>query len=111
MISTKEVQSLLGLERQKQMLGCGEQGSCLAELAGALGAKLVLSGTVGRLGEVYQLTLQMLDSAKAQTLSRSMRIAKTPELLRQQLPFAIAEATGTPAPRRRRRHRICCRTA
>jgi hypothetical protein len=37
---------LLGLERQKQMLGCAEDSSnCLAELAGALGARFVLNGS------------------------------------------------------------------
>lgn len=97
-ISSKEVQSLLGIERQRQMVGCSNEGSCLAELAGALGAKLVVSGSVSKLGDTFQLSLQMLDSAKAQTLSRSIRIARSPEVLRSQLPFAIAEATGTPAP-------------
>ena len=37
-ISASEVQTLLGFERQKQLLGCSEEGECLTELAGALGA-------------------------------------------------------------------------
>jgi hypothetical protein len=37
-ISSKDVQTLLGLERQKQLLGCGET-ACYAELTGAMGAR------------------------------------------------------------------------
>jgi len=34
--SQKDMQTLLGLERQKQLLGCSEaQSACMAELAGA----------------------------------------------------------------------------
>ncbi len=98
-VSTKDVQTLLGMERQKQMMGCSEDGqSCLAELAGAIGARFVLSGSLARLGDAYQLTLQTLDSSKAQPLGRSVRIASSLEALRAQLAYSVAEATGTPLP-------------
>src|SRR5947207_17625 len=43
-LSSKDVETLLGVERQKQMLGCADDASsCLSELAGALGARFVLS--------------------------------------------------------------------
>src|SRR5690348_2331301 len=35
-VSAKDIQTLLGIERQKQMVGCTSEGSCLTELAGAL---------------------------------------------------------------------------
>jgi hypothetical protein len=97
-LSSKEVQTLIGLERQKQMLGCAEESTCLTELAGAMGARFVISGTVAKLGEAYQLSLQTLDSAKAQPIGRSMRLANDLATLRAQLPYAVAEATGTPLP-------------
>jgi TolB-like protein len=98
-LSSREMQTLLGLERQRQMAGCSTDGtSCLAELAGALGARFVLSGTVARLGEAYQLTLQTLDSSKAQPLGRSVRLARDLATLREGLPWAVAEATATPLP-------------
>ncbi|MBX5481211.1 MAG: hypothetical protein IRZ16_05080 [Myxococcaceae bacterium] len=98
-ISAREVQTLLGMERQKQLLGCSDDGSaCLAELSGALGARFVLSGTLARLGEAYQLTLQTLDTQKAQTLARATRLAKDLSTLRALVPFAVSEATATPPP-------------
>jgi hypothetical protein len=97
-LSSREVQTMVGLERQKQMMGCAEESTCLTELAGAMGARFVISGTVAKLGDAYQLSLQTLDTAKAQPIGRSMRLANDLSALRAQLPYSVAEATGTPLP-------------
>jgi TolB-like protein len=97
-LSARDVQTLLGAERQRQLLGCSEEGSCLAEMAGALGARFVLSGSLAKLGDTYQLTLQTLDTKKAQPVGRSTRLAKDLTTLHKQLPWAVSEATGTPPP-------------
>lgn len=98
-VSSTDVQTLLGLERQRQLTGCAEDSSsCATELAGALGARFVLSGTLARLGNAYQLTLQTLDATRAQPVGRATRFASGLEALRAQLTYAVAEATGTPLP-------------
>lgn len=99
-LTAKDVQTILGMERQKQLLGCSEGSTCLTELAGALGAPYVLSGTISQLGPSLQLSMQMLDVSKSQVLARSIRIARNAEALRELLPWALAEATATPAPPR-----------
>lgn len=100
--SQKDVSTLLGVERQRQLLGCSEEAtSCMAEMAGAVGARFVLSGSLAKLGEsAFQLNLQTIDSRRAQPIGRSTRIATSLDALRAQLPFAIAEATATPTPLR-----------
>jgi hypothetical protein len=98
-ISQRDISTMLGVERQRQLSGCSEQsGSCLTELSGALGARFVLSGTLARLGEAYQLTLNALDTQKAQPLGRSTKLANDLATLQLMIPYAVAEATGTPAP-------------
>jgi hypothetical protein len=98
-MSQRDIATLLGVERQRQLSGCNEQSSsCLAELSGALGARFVLSGTLARLGEAYQLTLNALDTQKAQPLGRSTKLAKDLETLQLLIPYAVAEATATPPP-------------
>ncbi|MBL8940255.1 MAG: hypothetical protein JNM69_37255 [Archangium sp.] len=98
-IASADIRTLLGMERQRQLLGCSEESSsCTAELAGALGARFVLSGTLSKLGDAYQLSLQTLDTQKSQPVGRSIRIASDVKELADQLPAATAEATGTPAP-------------
>lgn len=98
-ISQQDIETLLGLERQKQLLGCADDGaSCLTELSAALGARFVTSGSLSRLGEAWQLTLTTLDTQKSQALGRSTRVAFDLEALRQGLPLQVAEATATPPP-------------
>jgi hypothetical protein len=96
--TSKDVQTLLGIERQKQLMGCSDAGACLTELAGAMGARFVLSGQIGRVGNMFQLTLQTVDTQKAQPIGRSTKLAKTVDALRDQLPLAVADATATPQP-------------
>jgi hypothetical protein len=58
-----EVQALLGLERQKQLLGCSDDGgSCMAELAGALGVDGLITGNFAKLDNGYILTLKIVPS-------------------------------------------------
>lgn len=98
-VSSRDIQTLLGVERQKQLMGCGdESSSCLAELAGALGSRFVLSGTLSKLGDALQLSVQMQDTQKGQTVARSVRLAGTVDALAEQLPWLLAEATATPLP-------------
>lgn len=99
-VSQRDIATLLGVERQKQLLGCSEESaSCLSELSGALDARFVVSGTLNRIGNTWQLTLQTLDARKGQPAGRSLRAAKSLSQLQGLLPWAVAEATGTPPPK------------
>ncbi len=103
-VTAAEIASLIGLERQKQLLGCAEDGaSCMAELGNALGAKLILNGSLAKLGELYQLNLQAIDAGTAQVVGRASFLSKDIEEIRAGLPFLVARATGTPEPEVRSR--------
>lgn len=97
-LASKEVQIMIGFERQKQMAGCSAEAECLTELGGALGARFVMGGSVTKLGDAFQLSLQTLDSQRAQPVGRATRLANDLKALRQVVPFVVAEATGTPLP-------------
>ncbi len=98
-LSAHDVAQLVGLERQKELLGCSEEStSCLGELAGALNARFVVSGTLAKLGDAYQLTLQMLDNEKAKPVGRASRIVQNLDEFKAVLPYATAEATGVRPP-------------
>jgi hypothetical protein len=98
-LSARDVETIVGAARQRQLMGCSEEGtSCLAELVGAVGARFMLTGTVAKLGAAYQLTIQTMDTTKAQPLGRATRIANDLAGLRATLPWAVAEATSTPLP-------------
>jgi hypothetical protein len=68
--SQRDIQQVLGLERQKQLLGCtGESSSCLAELAGALGVDLVLSGSVARSESGYIASIRVIRADDGQLVA------------------------------------------
>ncbi|MDP2276127.1 MAG: hypothetical protein Q8N23_12900 [Archangium sp.] len=61
-----EIETVLGLERQKQLLGCAENSSsCQAEIAAALGADAIVRARVARFGQRFELTLTLIDPANA----------------------------------------------
>ena len=98
-LTQRDMATMLSVERQKQLMGCSDNASeCFSELSGAVGARFVMSGSLARLGDAYQLTLSTLDTQKAQPLGRATRVAKDLAALQAQLPFAISEATATPMP-------------
>ena len=69
-ITPQGIAALLGMERQKQLLGCAdESSSCVAELAGAMGVDGVITGTIGQVGTGFTLNLKVTRSADASTIA------------------------------------------
>jgi hypothetical protein len=71
-VTTDAIRDLLALEKQKQMLGCADSASCVAEIGGALGVDYLVSGKVTRLAagkdaaESFSLELTLSSVKKAQ---------------------------------------------
>ncbi|MHB8875016.1 MAG: hypothetical protein ACYC8T_15130 [Myxococcaceae bacterium] len=61
----QEIAAVLGLERQKQLLGCADENgaSCLAELAGGLGANGIITGTIGKVGTGFTVSMKVVTRA------------------------------------------------
>jgi len=72
-VGRSDIASVLGWEANKQKLGCDESSSCVAEIAGALGVDFVAALDVGRFGEVYILSLKILETRRATVLARGKR--------------------------------------
>lgn len=99
-VSARDVQTALGAERQKSLMGLCETdaAACSHEASTALLARFVLSGQLARIGSAWQLTLQLVDTTKGQSVSRSTKLASDVQTLRDLVPWAAAEATGSPLP-------------
>ena len=69
-VSGAELRRMVDFEAERANAGCADDTGCLAELAGALGAELVVFGEVGRVGELYVVTLGMFDPSRAEVLAR-----------------------------------------
>lgn len=70
-VSSADLRRQLDVESNKQAVGCDASStSCLAELAGAMGAQLVVTGKLGTLDDVVILTLSLFDSKAGKAVGR-----------------------------------------
>ena len=74
-LGPSDIRAILSAEQQKTLLGCQDE-SCFADLAGALGADWLVAGTVGMLGDLFVLSLQLIDPNKAQVAARASATVK-----------------------------------
>jgi hypothetical protein len=82
----KDMAALLGIEKQKQLLGCSDQSSsCMAELAGALGADGLITGQVAKVGKRFQLNLKVLagDGSRMLFVHSSKLLASEEDLVEE----------------------------
>jgi hypothetical protein len=68
-VSSADLRELATLEAEKQEAGC-EGDSCLAELAGALGARYVLSTRAGKIGSSTVVSVQLYEATKGTVEAR-----------------------------------------
>lgn len=81
-VTPREVMTLLGRERQRQLLGCEDAvASCTAELVGALGVDGVLMGEVAAVGDFVQINLKVVSETGKLLGSWSHRIEGLNHLL------------------------------
>ncbi|HVE83386.1 MAG TPA: hypothetical protein VND93_11085, partial [Myxococcales bacterium] len=90
-ITGKQISSLLGLERQKQLLGCKEGSACMAELASALGVDGVVTGSVGKLEKSYRVNVSIVAASDGRSLSAYSARAGSSEELVEDLTAAAAQ--------------------
>ena len=106
-VTNREIASLLGMERQKSLLGCTDQAtSCFAELASALGADAVLLGDVAKVGSRIQVNLKIVAAGTGKTLAIfSETVASEDALLdalargARELAHGVFTALGRPEPK------------
>ncbi|MDF1565133.1 MAG: hypothetical protein P1V51_19000 [Deltaproteobacteria bacterium] len=95
-IRSAEIRTMLGFEAQKQLLGC-DDGSCLAELGGALGVPYLVQSEVTEVGGTYLITLVLLDVEASEAARRVTREAGGERELVSALRSAVAELMDGPA--------------
>jgi TolB-like protein len=69
-IGKSDINAVIGFEKQKQVMGCGDDSTCLAEIGGALGVDFILVGSLGTIGDLFRLDLKLVDAKKARVRAR-----------------------------------------
>jgi hypothetical protein len=95
-LTSKDIAAVLGIERQKALLGCSEESTtCSAEIAGALGVDGVIRGDVARVGSAYQINIRILSAKNGQSIAVFSHQANS----EQELLAGIAQAAKAAAPK------------
>lgn len=85
-----DLRTIADLGADKSAAGCDEGSqSCLAEVAAALGARLVVSGQVGALDDQLLLQLSLFDSQVGKAVAREEARGKTLSALADAIPSLI----------------------
>ena len=96
-VSGTEIKKLVALEGEKSAIGC-EDSSCLAEVAGAMGASRVVFGRLAKLGNTMVLQLGLYDADKAAAVARKTVKASSIDGVAANLDSAVDELMGIEAP-------------
>ncbi len=73
-IGTSDVTTMLGLERQKTLLGCTQERSCMAEIGAALGAPYLVAGSVGSSGALLRVDLKLIEVSSSKVIAREGQV-------------------------------------
>ena len=70
-MGSSDVQLLLGMERQKTLLGCSEaSNACLAEMSSAMGAPWVVTGSLAQFGKTTRLDIKLIRAKDGKAIFR-----------------------------------------
>lgn len=73
-IGMDEIRAMLDFEADKQTLGCDAEESCLAEITDALGADVLVIGSIARVGEQHVFGLRRIDQRSATVVERVSQV-------------------------------------
>jgi hypothetical protein len=98
-LGTSDIRRVLGFEAQRQAAGCSDD-SCLSELAAALDADRLVTGSIDRIGDTWLFVLTEIDARSLRPIERTEHQLPISE---ERLPLAVRELTtavvkGEPVP-------------
>lgn len=109
-LSRRDLQRLAELEAERQRVGCDGESACIAEIAGAVGARYVLFGRMGTLGESTFVQLTLIDVDEAEPLGRAMASDPSLDQLAAKLERAVGTLVDDLGARVKKRHKVRVRT-
>jgi hypothetical protein len=94
-VTPKDMAAVIGVEKQKALLGCSDSSaSCMAELAGALGADGLVTGQIAKVGKSFQVNVKIIAGDGSRTLFvHSSKLLATEEDVIEELNAVAVKAT------------------
>ncbi len=94
-VSASDIDAMVGLERLKDLTGCSDT-ACTSEVAGAIGARFVLAGSVSKLGDDIYFNLKLIDTATQVVTRREHHVADDERLYPEAVRAVVAGLLGKP---------------
>lgn len=91
--SGADLRAAVDVEATRQTVSCADD-SCFADLAGALGAQLVVSGSVGKLGDLLVVTVSLYDAVLQASAAKRKIEDRDLAALSPKLDAAVDEMLG-----------------
>jgi hypothetical protein len=92
--TTADIKDRLALEAAQQMMGCAEDSKCMAEVSAAMQSDLLLTGSVGSIGNNMLVNLTLIDVHAARPTGRVSETVANIDELPAVLPGALAALFG-----------------
>jgi|GEM_PF-596056 len=92
--TTADIKDRLTLEAAQQLMGCQEDSECMAEVSAGMRSDLLLTGSVGSIGNNLLLNLTLLDVRAARPVGRVSETVADIDELPAVLPGALAALFG-----------------
>jgi TolB-like protein len=70
-LTRADVLAVVDLEKSQNAIGCADDATCLARITEGIGADLVVTGTVGKVGTEVTLSLTLVDTTTATVKERA----------------------------------------
>ena len=99
-LTSADVATMIGVERQRQLLGCNQNDNCFVEIGEALGSDLILDASVGSVGTLRVLAMRLFDAKKSRAVARESITVNDESGLVDAAHLAVARVLGLhpPAP-------------
>jgi TolB-like protein len=91
---TPEEMAAVDAELARQLSAGCDDAQCISELGGALGAKLIITGELGRVGKRISLNLKLVDIATVKAIKVAGRRASRLSDVQDQLAALVSELLG-----------------
>lgn len=104
--SAEDIAAAIGLERQKQLLGCTDDTTCMTEIASALGADGIITGKLAKLGNTYAANMKVIEAKSGKAIALFSATVESEALVLEMLNLGAKEinnqlralSPGTDAP-------------
>ncbi|MDP2340958.1 MAG: hypothetical protein Q8O67_08375 [Deltaproteobacteria bacterium] len=87
-LSTEDLRRMVSMEAEKEAAGCTDE-SCLAEIGAAMGARFIVHGSVGLIGDTTLVQVSLFDTSANRAIARETADAANANELLPSLRAAV----------------------